>query len=134
MVLGELLARKAKHRGLARGVIVPIPLSPSRRRERGYNQAALIARALANALDWPMLDSALERTKDTKQQTKLSRGLRLENMEGAFRSRLDFRSSKMPVYLVDDVATTGATLTAAAQALKSAGARKIIGILAATGH
>ena len=55
-------------------------------------------------------------------------------MEGAFQSRFDFRASKLPVYLVDDVATTGATLTAAAAALKAAGARRVIGLTVATGH
>jgi len=131
--LGELLAHKMKDAGGPRGVIVSVPLSKPRRRERGYNQAALIAGALADALDWPKLD-ALERVKHTKPQTKLSRSLRLANMEDAFLSRFDFKSNKLPVYLVDDVATTGATLTAATQALKSAGARKVIGILVATGH
>ena len=132
-VLGGALAEGVKDAGLPRGVIIPIPLSKPRRRERGYNQAALIAGALADAIDWPLLD-ALERVKHTKPQTKLSRSLRLANMTDAFQSRFNFKESNLPVYLVDDVATTGATLTAAARALKKTGAHRVVGIVVATGH
>lgn len=106
--------------------IVPVPLHPSRLRERGYNQAALIARELGQALRCPVYEHGLKRHRDTGHQAKLNRRTRLHNLKGAFAPALDpapWQGGR--VLLVDDVLTTGATAAAAAAALYAGGARSI---------
>jgi ComF family protein len=95
-------------------LIIPVPLHPRRARERGFNQAELIARRLGR----PMNTRLLRRRKNTPSQTGLSRGERQRNLAGAFELR-----SKPPrtVILVDDVYTTGSTMHEIARTLKRAG-------------
>jgi ComF family protein len=121
--LGELLASEAAKRGLAPvGAVVPVPLHPTRLFERGFNQAALLARPVARALGVPLLARALERTRPTGNQAELDRAGRLCNVAGAFRARKEVRA---PVLLVDDVRTTGATQNACAAALRAAGCPRV---------
>jgi ComF family protein len=103
-------------------VLVALPLAPNRQRERGYNQAAEIARALARLGDVGLAD-ALVRTRDTTPQADLHGAERARNMRGAFAARSSLRG--MRVAIVDDVMTTGATLRAAAVAARAAGAREV---------
>ena len=107
--------------------LVPVPLHPARLRERGFNQAELLARAVARSLDAPLDVGALRRSVETPSQVSM-RGLaeRLRNVRGAFAATgaLDGET----VVLVDDVTTTGATLYAAAQTLLSAGASRVYGL------
>jgi ComF family protein len=112
-------------------LIVPMPLTARRLRERGFNQAAEIARVASRALRVPCALRVLDRTRDAPPQSKLGRRARLANLRGAFRCRrrLDGRH----VALVDDVITTGATAHAAAQALRRAGASRVdVWVLART--
>ena len=107
--------------------LVPVPLHPARRRERGFNQAELLARELARLLDAPLSTGALRRTKDTSSQVSTStRAERLRNVRDAFAATDEVDGAT--VVLVDDVTTTGATLLAAAQALLSAGAARVYGL------
>ncbi len=107
--------------------LVPVPLHPARRRERGFNQAELLARELARLLDAPLSTGALRRTKDTSSQVSTStRAERLRNVREAFAATDGVDGAT--VVLVDDVTTTGATLLAAAQALLSAGAARVYGL------
>ncbi len=107
--------------------LVPVPLHPARRRERGFNQAELLARELARLLDAPLSTGALRRTKDTSSQVSTStRAERLRNVRDAFAATDGMDGAT--VVLVDDVTTTGATLLAAAQALLSAGAARVYGL------
>ena len=103
--------------------LIPVPLHQHRLRERGFDQALLLAQAIGKHRMIPVLD-ALERTRDTGTQGGLSAKARVQNVHGAFNVRLQ---SPLPerVALIDDVATTGATLNACAKALKRAGVREV---------
>jgi ComF family protein len=111
-------------------VLIPLPLSRARRRERGFNQCEEIARrALARlptgaySLDLTLL----ARPKETERQTALSRLLRRRNMEGAFAATRPADPGSLYI-VADDVITTGATLGAAAEALAAAGATRIVSL------
>jgi ComF family protein len=103
-------------------VLVPVPLAPKRLRDRGYNQSEHLAQALAGVAGKPVRLDALVRVRETPTQTALTPEARLANVAGAFRAR-GVQGSR--VVLVDDVFTTGATLLAAAAALKKAGATQV---------
>ncbi len=108
-----------------RACLVPIPLAPARERERGYNQSALIAEALGERWQLPVEHRALERSRSTASQTRLTPDQRRINVAGAFRAgeRACHRLDGAHIIVVDDVVTTGATLAAAAAALLDGGAR-----------
>lgn len=106
--------------------IVPVPLHPARRRERGYNQAEAIARALVRAAgsrSVPARTDLLRRVRNTGTQTRLGGRERSENLEGAFFASQGVRGLR--VLLVDDVCTTGSTLSHCREALRAAGAAKV---------
>lgn len=113
-------------------LIVPVPLHARRLRERGYNQAALLARRLATVAMMPIDETALVRVRATGSQVEThSREERLENMFGAFRCEHPELVEGRDVILVDDVCTTGATLDDCARALRVAGAGSIHAIVLA---
>lgn len=112
----------------AADVVVPVPLHPFRLRERGYNQAELIARPLAKRLGLPLRSYLLVRTKPRPEKLKLTRRERWETVRGAYAMRETTRIDKVRVLLVDDVFTTGATLDACARALRQAGAGRVVGL------
>ncbi len=105
-------------------LVVPVPLHPLRRRERGYDQAAALARAFAVRAGAPAVD-LLARTRATRQQARLPALARRSNVAGAFTALDPALLKDRRVALVDDVVTTGATIEAAASALAAAGARRI---------
>lgn len=106
--------------------LIPIPLHPDRLRWRGFNQAALLAMPLAGQWELPVWQGALVRTRPTPpQQRTRSRKDRLNNLHGAFLVPDPALIAGRRLCLIDDVATTGATLHACAQALRQAGARSI---------
>ncbi len=112
--------------------VVPVPLHPRRLRERGFNPAALLARAAARQLSRPLASpTLLVRLRDTPSQTPLDRPARRVNVAGAFRGEKPQNRGWETLLLVDDVATTGATLVAAARALRRAGFRHVDAICAA---
>ena len=125
--LAELLWEEAPVRALfdSGAVVVPVPLHPQRRRHRGYNQAELIATALARRARAPVEKDALARRKETAPQTGLSAAGRRRNVAGAFVVRRRARIHGRKIVLVDDVCTTGATSRACAAALRQAGARAV---------
>ncbi len=127
--LAELIGRDAK--SYAADMVVPVPLHPLRRRERGYNQAELIARPLARKLRLPMRSALLVRTKPRPDKLKLTRRERWTSVRGAYSTRDDSTVDNMRVLLVDDVFTTGATLDACSRALRQAGAAAVIGLTVA---
>jgi ComF family protein len=127
--LGDRLAQTWRTAGLHGGVIVPVPLHPDRLAERGYNQAELLARALAERLALPIQVHALVRLRATSSQVHLNPAERRNNVYGAFDCCLDLADSQ--VLLIDDVCTTGATLEACATALRRRGAAAVWGLTVA---
>ena len=112
-------------------VVVPVPLHATRLRERGYNQADLIARPLARRLRLPFRSYLLVRTKPRPAKLRLSRHERWDTVRGAYAIRERARVDKLHVLLVDDVFTTGATLDACAKTLRQAGAARVAGLTVA---
>jgi len=102
-------------------MIVPVPLHPARQRERGFNQAQLLAESFSAKTSVP-LRLAIERIRYTTTQTAFDRAERMENLRGAFRLRKNMRVRDLRVLLIDDVLTTGSTLSECARVLKDAGA------------
>jgi ComF family protein len=102
-------------------LIVPVPLHAARERERGFNQAVLLAELLAARLALP-LRPVLERIRYTTTQTAYDRAERMENLQDAFRLRKNRDVRGLRVLLIDDVLTTGSTLSECARVLKAAGA------------
>jgi ComF family protein len=127
--LAEVVARAGKD--FAADVVVPVPLHPDRQRERGYNQAELIARPLARRLRLKLGPYLLVRTQPRPAQLLLSRAQRWESVRGAYATRKGVRVDKLRVLLVDDVMTTGATLDACAKVLLKAGADAVLGLTVA---
>jgi competence protein ComFC len=111
-------------------VIVPVPLHPARQRERGFNQAALLASLLGERIS-AFVKPVLRRIRYTTTQTAFDRSERMENLRGAFRLRRKADVRGCRVLLVDDVLTTGATLSECARVLKKAGAASIYAATAA---
>jgi ComF family protein len=111
--------------GFGKSILVPVPLGKERRRERGFNQVEEIARRVAKELGITIDTALLERVRKTASQVSLPRRAREENMRGAFRAAHPANPSYTYIVL-DDVITTGATLQAAIDALRAAGAKHII--------
>ncbi len=105
--------------------IVPVPLHPARFRERGFNQSQYIAESIGSVLHVPVLSSTLARSRQTKQQARLSLEERKENVVDAFICTSTESVAGKRIFLVDDVLTTGSTVDACARALVGAGAQSV---------
>jgi ComF family protein len=121
--LAELMVAFWRRNPLPADVIVPVPLHARRERERGFNQAVLLAQAFAARVELPVT-VALERARETVPQVGLNAHERRENVRGAFTALIDMPSGHRAL-LVDDICTTGATLDACAVALRRAGCRRV---------
>ena len=115
----------------AADAVVPVPLDQGRLRERGYNQAELIAKPLAHILGIPFRSYLLVRKRPRPNQLQLTRRERWETVRGAYATHKMAQVDKLRVILVDDVFTTGATLDACSRALKEAGAARVVGLTVA---
>lgn len=109
-------------------IVVPVPLHRFRLWQRRYNQSAELARAIARKTDLPLADQALIRRKHTKPQVGLTAAQRKTNVAGVFKvpQHAKIMVAGRSVLIVDDVLTTGATINAAARALKKAGAEQVL--------
>jgi competence protein ComFC len=111
-------------------IIIPVPLHPARQRERGFNQAEVLGRMLSADSGLPM-NKALRRVRYTTTQTAFDRAERMENLRDAFRLRKNADVRGLSVLLVDDVLTTGSTLSECARVLKRDGAAFVHAVTAA---
>ena len=127
--LAERLATTLEQLDWAFDFIAPVPLSVNRLAERGYNQSDLLGRLTAEQMNIPYRTDALRRKRDTEQQARLNIQQRAENVKDAFAATEV--AADQSVLLIDDVVTTGATLNACADALKSAGAAAVYAITVA---
>jgi ComF family protein len=130
--LGAAVAARWRAAGAGGDLFVPVPVHPSRRRERGYDQAELIAAAASDVLGLPWRP-ALARTRATAAQYRLDRRHRASNVHAAFEVRAGPACGVAGrwVVLVDDVVTTGATLVACAEALLASGATAVSAVTVA---
>lgn len=104
--------------------IIPVPLSKSALRERGFNQSLLMARVISKKLKTPLYMDMLLKRKDTLPQVGLSAKERMKNLKGAFKT--SGKINNLRLFLLDDVMTTGATARECSKTLMSAGAKEVI--------
>jgi ComF family protein len=129
---GCLLPLAREHRRqFAADVVVPVPLHPARLRERGYNQAEMIARPLAKLLGLPCRSYLLSRTRPRPERLRLTLRERWRSVRNAFVTCESSQVDKLRVLLVDDVLTTGATLDACSRVLRQAGATYVAALTVA---
>ncbi|OGO21680.1 MAG: hypothetical protein A2Y54_10805 [Chloroflexi bacterium RBG_16_51_16] len=132
--LGEIFASKLLDLfpGLGWNVdlVVPVPLGRFRQRQRGYNQSDLIARIFAASIGILYDPKVLSRNRETRSQVELELDEREVNVKGAFTAMSD-RIRDKKILVIDDIATTGATLSACSEALLAAGAAEILAITVA---
>jgi ComF family protein len=132
--LGEILIKylKGLDFNLESFLVIPVPLGKKRLRSRGFNQAELLAQEVSAYFNILVASNALVRNKETKPQTELkSFDERFSNLEESFFVSDEKIISNKNILLIDDVSTSGATLSAAASALKKSGAKKIIALVVA---
>ena len=123
-LLGRLLAEYLADNPLPGDRLIPVPLHPAKQRERGYNQAELLAKEVGKTVALPVDAKLLYRTRNTPAQVRAAnRQQRIANTADAFAVRSS--AAGQSLILIDDVSTTGSTLTAAATALKQAGAASV---------
>src|SRR5579859_5241527 len=132
--LGLLLAEVYLTSGIQADIITPVPLHHERQRQRGFNQARLLAEVCAARLDIPLQDTLLIRSRPTLAQVQLPANQRQRNVAGAFLCTPTLPAGALrgrQLVLIDDVCTTGATLEACAAPLFAAGARSVWGLVLA---
>lgn len=125
--MGRRMAEELKATDFFKGIdaIVPVPLARNRERRRGYNQSRMIALGIAEIAGIPINDKLLRRMVDNPTQTHLTTTQRQDNVKGIFRACNANKIKGKHLLLVDDVVTTGATLTSCADTLIAAGAKEI---------
>lgn len=124
--LGALIAHTLQQAGWSIDQVCSVPMHTERLRERGYNQAHLLAQHVAVLLSYPLAENALQRTRHTASQIHLDAQERQANVAGAFLADANVVHGRS-VLIIDDVLTTGATLVACADALRAAGATRVYG-------
>lgn len=125
IALGKFLGHLLAQSEMPFDAIVPVPLHWWRRWQRGYNQAQAIAEGISEIVNRPLCTRLLKRVRVTPSQASQGVTQRRENLRGAFRARRSSGHWPRAVLLVDDVMTTGATLSEAARALREVGIREI---------
>ena len=131
VAMGEILARPLvdllKNMNWSIDLIVPVPISLARLKERGYNQVSLLARPISLGLELPYRARALLRVRETQSQVGLSAEERRLNVKGVFQAEPRLVTGKS-VLVVDDIMTTGSTMNECSLALMRSGARQVFGV------
>ncbi|MBE0538894.1 MAG: ComF family protein [Ignavibacterium sp.] len=123
--LGEILSEGIKSRGWQIDLIVPVPIHPLKKVERGYNQSDYIVKGLSKSLKIPYSTKLIKRTRHTESQTKLKMKARAQNVADAFDVRNPKKLSGKNILIVDDIITTGATIQECGRALVKGGAKTV---------
>ena len=121
-------------RKLSIDLIVPVPVHQRRKRERGYNQAYVLADLLGKAMGIPVSDDLLIRSQVTRDQKKLNRSERMRNLSKVFSVTGKVPSKVKNILLIDDIYTTGSTMETCTRKLKQAGAKKVYCVSICSGH
>lgn len=123
--IASLMGERLRQADFSGGIdwVLPVALHPARRRQRGFDQAGLLATLVAGHAGLPCRTGLLKRNVHTRPQATLRREARLHNMKGAFSVSEEVRGKRL--LLVDDVMTTGATMSECARACRDAGARRV---------
>ncbi|MDE2188340.1 MAG: ComF family protein [Patescibacteria group bacterium] len=131
-IAGYALAKKIDQLEIHSAILVPIPLSKKRRKERGYNQCELVLRSLSPQFlqerDLEIRTDLLERVKDSPKSALQGRAGRIAAATGIFTATCDLSAESRPIIIIDDVVTTGSTMTAAMETLRQAGTKNVSGI------
>jgi len=130
LMLSEMMAQIANSTDWQLDLVMPVPLSVKRQAQRGYNQAVMLAYPLSLKLQRPLNTKGLVRLQETRSQVFLNYRERQENVQGAFLADPNIVKEKV-ILLIDDVFTTGATINAAATALREAGCTCVFALTAA---
>lgn len=128
LFMGEKLGEALLKHDIKADMIIPIPLHKSRKKERGYNQSEIISLGVASVLKIPVITKMLIREKNTISQTKLNRVERKQNVSGAFKITRDLDINNKTIFVLDDVITSGATISECSKLLKSKFNIKIISL------
>lgn len=128
----NLLAEVYIKNNMNADIIVPVPISNKRQKERGYNQSELIAEHLSQKLHLPLVNDAVIKIKDNDRQMGLTIAKRRENVKGVYKPQNREIVKGKKVLLVDDILTTGSTLSEVARQLKIAGASVVYGLVVAS--
>lgn len=131
--LGERLAYQLAAQNWTIDILIPVPLHTARLAERGYNQAQLLGEEVTKKMLIPCVPNALRRERSTQSQVTVSAAERRVNVQKAFTADPDLVSNRI-VLLIDDVYTTGATMSACAEALLASGAQAVFGLTATAAH
>ncbi|MFH1979057.1 MAG: ComF family protein [Patescibacteria group bacterium] len=132
--LAKLIHTRLMNEVQPHSLIIPIPLSKKRLRERGFNQAELIAKELSDIMSIKVLTYVLRRDRHTISQVDIKdRKKRLNNLKNAFSVKNKHLIQGVDIFVIDDVSTTGATINEACRVLKLAGAKSVTGVVVARG-
>lgn len=123
--IGYIMADKLKQEGIEADLIIPVPLYKGKEKERGFNQATLVSKYIAEKTNIPLNIDALIRTKNTKVMYNLTKGERLENVENAFKIINQGVIIDKEILLIDDIFTTGSTVNACSKELINNGAKSV---------
>ena len=123
--LGEILSEGIKTRNWQVDLIVPVPIHPLKKVERGYNQSDYIVNGLSKSLNIPYSTKLIKRTRHTESQTKLKMKARAQNVADAFDVRITKKIIGKNILIVDDIITTGATIQECGRALVNSGAKTV---------
>jgi len=128
--LGRLTAEKFRERIQSWHInyIVPVPLHRLKKAERGYNQSFYIAKGLSGFLKIPVAENLIKRKRYTESQTKMNLKERQENIEGAFKAKRRHNLNEKNILLVDDVITTGSTISECGKVLLEKGVKKVYAV------